>query len=150
MIDLFFRAFSRARWLTVATNRGVYDTEGNINPGFGIDELGNVMVTPPVINPDGTVQTPAVIDTWHCVNLRLYGPQAEADDDDPYEDDSAEPRRWKFLRSKLARFVREQATVVMVRGIRAYQFGTAANRFQLLDPRDIPVPPRVWAGGMEL
>lgn len=148
MIDLFFRAFSRARWLQVATNRGVYDAEGNINPGFGIDDLGNVMVTPPVLDAQGNVVTPAVIDTWWCVNLRLYGPKADEDADTLYP---GETGNWKFLRSKLAKFVREQSTTVILRGtIRAYQFGTAANRFQLLDPRDIPVPPRVWAGGMEL
>lgn len=151
MIDLFFRAFSRARWIAVATNRGIYDAEGNINPGFGVDEIGNVMVTPPVYDANGNETTPAVIDSWWSVNLRIYGQQG---DDDaatlfPGETDDTE-RPWKFLRSKLARYVRENGTPVTVAGRRAYQFGTGTNRFQLLDPRDIATPARVWAGGMAL
>ena len=146
-VDLFFRAFSRARWITVATNRGIYDADGNVAPGFAVDELGNVTITPATYDANGVELTPAVIDTWWCVNLRIYGTKADADADTLY---TGETGSWKFLKSKLARFVREQGTVVNLNGRRAYQFGTTTNRIQLLDPRDIPVPPRVWAGGMSL
>ncbi len=146
MIDLFFRSFSRARWITVATARGIYDADGNIQPGFGVDELGNVVVTPAVLNPDGSVQTPAVVDTWWSVNLRLSGNAADADDDTLYPGDT--DTGFKFNKSKLARWVRAQAAPVTVAGIRGYQFGTGNNRVQLLDTRDITTPARVWAGGM--
>ena len=155
MIDLFFRAFSRARWITVATNRGIYtgalDEAGReiVAPGFAVDEIGNVMVTPPVLDAEGNVTTPAVMDTWWCVNLRMYGDAEVRDDDAPFPGEAeTDTQQWRFLRSKFARFVRENSTTVMVQGKRAYQFGASTNRIQLLDPRDIATPVRVWAGGM--
>lgn len=148
MIDLFFRCFSRDRWLTVAKSRNILDADGNPNPGFAVDELGNVTVTPAVLNPDGTVQTPAVVDTWHWINLRLFGLRAQEDEDEQFPGDDDTERR--FSKSKLARWVREQGTQVTLRGMRAYQFGAAANRVQLIDPRDMPNPPRVWLGGMSI
>ncbi|MBU2051515.1 MAG: hypothetical protein KKH61_21400 [Gammaproteobacteria bacterium] len=146
MIDLFFRCFTRERWIAVATSRGIYDAKGNVNPGFAVDEVGNVMLTPPVMKDD-VVVTPAVMDTWFCVNLRIYGPKHDDDMDDLYQGEEGD---WKFLRSKLAKFVRNQSTTIRLQGRRAYQFGTGVNRVQLLDPRDITTPVRVWAGGMNL
>jgi hypothetical protein len=156
MTDILIRAFSRARWQAVAVNRGILidgiDAQGQPAlypaPGIGVDEIGNMQVTPAVLDAQGNVVTPAVIDTWWSVNLRLYD-KAEAADNDtlyPGETDSG----FRFLKSKLVRFVRAQATPVTVNGIRAYQFGTGVNRFQILDPRDIATPYRVWAGGMAL
>jgi len=152
--DLYFRAFSRARWIAVATTRGIYSGTDDITgepivaPGFAVDEIGNVTITPAVLNSDGTVLTPAVLDTWWTVNLRIHGTKADADVDALLPGETEDG--FKFTKSKLARFVREQSITVMVRGIRAYQFGATTNRIQLLDPRDIPVPPRVWMGGMSL
>lgn len=120
MIDLFFRCFSRDRWLTVAKSRNILNAEGNPNPGFDVDELGNVTITPAVLNPDGTVQTPAVVDTWWSINLRIHGQQADEDTDTDFPGESGD---LKFIRSKLVRFVREQGTQITLRGMRAYQFG---------------------------
>ena len=138
MIDLFFRCFSRDRWLALATNRNILDAEGNPREGFAVDELGNIIITP---------GDPPVFDTWWTVNLRIFGAKASEDEDTlfPGETDGL-----RFVRSKLARFVREQGTLVTVRGMRAYQFGAAANRVQLFDSRDMVNPPRVWLGGMSL
>ena len=148
------RAFSRARWIQVATARGIYSGtdpiagEPIVADGYLVDEIGPMMITPPVLDANGVEITPAVIDTWHSVNLRFHGPKADADEDTLYPgEDEAIPK--KFLRSKFARWVREQGTLVMVRGIRTYQFGAAANRIQLLDPRDIATPYRIWVGGLE-
>jgi hypothetical protein len=41
MIDLTFRAFSKARWVTVATTRGILNAQGLSNPGFEVDEIGH-------------------------------------------------------------------------------------------------------------
>jgi hypothetical protein len=147
MLDLVLRSFSRARWITVATNRGIYDAQGNVNPGFDVDEIGNVVITPAVY--DGmTVVTPAVLDTWWTVNLRLTHQAEDNDADTLYPGDTDDGFRWR--RSKLVRWVRDMATPVTVAGMRAYQFGTNTNRVQLFDPRDINLrlSAREWFGGM--
>lgn len=147
MIDLFFRCASRDRWLTVAKDRNILDKDGNPNPGFAVDELGHVTITPAVLDKQGNVTTPAVVDTWWSINLRVHGQQADDDTDEKF---AGETDDLKFTKSKLVRFVREQGTQITLRGMRAYQFGAAANRVQLIDPRDMPNPPRVWLGGMSI
>lgn len=153
MIDLFFRSITRARWIAVATNRGIYtgSLDENGQPivdytRFAVDEIGAATITPAVVDANGNVTTPAVMDTWHSVNLRIHGKGEAEDADTLYPGDSG---TLKFLRSKLARFIREQSTLVTLNGVRAYQWGAAANRIQLLDPRDIPQRERIWFGGME-
>ena len=148
------RAFSRARWLQVATARGIYSGtdpetgEPTVAAGYLVDEIGHLLITPPVLDANEVEITPAVFDTWHSVNLRLHGPVADADEDTLYPgEDEIIPK--KFLRSKFARWVREQGNLVMVQGVRAYQFGAGNNRVQLLDPRDIATPYRIWVGGLE-
>lgn len=140
MIDLTFRCFSRARWITVATSRGIYDADGNVNDGFAVDEIGSPEISP------------GVLDTWFWVNLRIYsGAKQAADDDTMYPGEIEDG--FHFTKSKLVRFVREQSTLVNLpyqgQIIRAYQFGAAANRVQLLDPRDYAqFRCREWLGGM--
>lgn len=156
MIDLTFRCFSRARWITVATARGIYtgETDENgkeiVSPGFVVDEIGSVVLTPAVIDAEGNVVTPAVMDTWFWVNVRIFGSAYRDDNDDLYPGENEDG--FKFTKSKIVKFVRNQATPVNLsyagKTIRAYQFGSAANRIQLLDPRDYKdVRVREWLGG---
>jgi hypothetical protein len=156
MIDLYFRAFSRARWDTFALNRGITDANGVVQPGFLVDHIGFIQLTDGVYDNSTfppTVITPPTFDTWHSVNLRIYGSKFTQDQDAVYTGEDANTN-WRFIRSKIAKFVRDQATIVSLpfRGdtIRAYQFGTGTNRIQLLDPRDITFPRRQWLGGMNL
>lgn len=152
MIDLTFRSFTRDRWLQFAVNQGIYeglDAQGNpiAKPGVDVDEIGNYVITPAVLNPDGTVQTPAVLDTWWMTNVRLTGRPADDDVDDLYPGDTDDG--FKFRRSKIARAIRNNATLVTVGGYRAFQIGNGVNRVQIFDPRDISeAPQRVWFGGM--
>lgn len=151
MIDLVFRAFSRARWITVATARGIYDADGNVQPGFEVDEIGNAELLPAVTDKDGNITTPAVLDSWFWVNLRIYGDRVNADIDTLYPGEIEDG--FIFTKSKFARFVRDQSTPVKItyRGVsvRAYQFGATTNRIQLIDPRDYgSIRMREWAGGM--
>ena len=153
MIDLFIRAETRARWLAFASNRNII-VNGELQPGYAVDELGNVELTPAVMNGMEVV-TPAVIDTWWWVNLRIYGPKFTADQDTVYAgendpvDADGQPRSLRFIRSKIVKFVRNQATQLTFNGWRVYQFGTSPNRIQLIDPRDY-TPKRVWFGGMSI
>jgi hypothetical protein len=156
MIDVMIRAETRARFRAFALNRNLVVQQGAlfiVRPGVDIDEIGNAVITPAVINANGTVQTPAVVDTWWLVNLRLSGALESADADTLQAGETeATAGAWRFPRSRFVRFVREQATqVVSPWGGRAYQFGTTPNRIQLLDPRDAGhVPQREWFGGMSL
>jgi hypothetical protein len=153
MIDVVLRCFSRARWITVATNRGILDANGNVNPGFAVDEIGPIVLTPAVM--DGTtVVTPAVMDNWHWVNVRFHGPKAEEDADTVYPGEEADESGFKFTKSKFVRWVRAQSTPLTLtykgRSIRVYQFGSTTNRVQLIDPRDYDeVRVREWLGGMQ-
>lgn len=152
MIDIYFRCITRARWLTLAQNRDLIDENGQPRLGVAIDEIGNYVITPAVMD-DMTVATPAQIDNWWTVNVRLFGARAAEDEDVPFPDE--ENGQWRFLRSKLVRFIRENATLVNLNvngnNVRAYQFGTGAQRVQILDPRDMGNVPRTqWAGGMYL
>lgn len=153
MFDITLRCFSRARWLAVATNRNIIDADGNPNPGFSIDEIGNIVLTPAVIDPQTlAVITPAVMDTWYWINLRIYGAQETGDVDTVYPGEESDTSGFKFTKSKLVKWVRDQSTPVNLtyagKTIRTYQFGAAANRIQLIDPRDYAtVRVREWLGG---
>ena len=142
MIDVVLRCFSRDRWLAVATNRGIYDAGGNVQPGFAVDEIGAVELSP------------GVLDTWHWINLRFYG-QKELDDPDTiYPGEEADASGFNFTKSKFVRWVRDQSTLVNLtykgRTVRAYQFGTTTNRVQIIDPRDYyDIRAREWLGGQQ-
>jgi hypothetical protein len=158
MIDLMIRAETRARFRALAISRGLLTEITNpagaivYADGVDIDELGQVVVTPAVMNGT-TVVTPAVLDTWFTFYVRLSRDRSTSDEDTLYTGETeATAGVWRFARSKFARFVREQATQVTTPwGGRAYQFGTSPNRIQLLDPRDAThAAKHEWAGGMNL
>ena len=142
MIDLLLRIRTRARWLTLAQVRNLIDADGNPVAGVDIDEIGPVVITP------GDETTPPVIDDWHWVNVRLYGRKEAEDEDAPNSGEEGE--RFRFFRSKLVKFIRNNSTQRTIRSVRVYEIGSGDNRVQILDPRDVTNPPRVWAGGMEM
>lgn len=159
MLDLTFRCFSRARWFAFGVNRNIIaeDTQNPgtylARPGFDVDEIGAMEITPAVMDANGVITTPAVMDTWWTVNVRISGKAFDADDDDLYTGETDDGTRLKFLRSKIVKFIRDQSTPVNLpyKGdtIRAYQFGTLTNRIQILDPRDWQKwSPRIFLGGM--
>jgi hypothetical protein len=163
MIDVYVRTVTEDRFWQVMQNRGLAQQVTNPDTGqpvwvptegVHIDRLGNMVITPAVM--DGlTVVTPAVIDPWFSFNVRLSGQKFLDDQDTVLEGEDAQ-QPWRFIRSKLVRFVRNQSTLVNLNvngnNVRAYQFGTGDNRFQILDPRDVAgvVPRTEWLGGMNL
>ena len=145
MIDLTLRCFNRARWLTLATARGIIDAAGNPISGFAIDEIGNYEITPAVYT--GTVlTTPAVLDTMWMVNVRLHSDKYDADVGSLYPSETAGTN---FVNSKLVAWVRAQSIPITWNGWRTYQFGVGVNLVQLIDPRDITFK-RIWLGGMSI
>jgi hypothetical protein len=152
MIDITLRCFSRARWVTLATNKGILDESGNPSPGYAVDEIGAIDLTPGVYDDHGNVITPPVTDTWFWVNLRVHGERAIVDEDTVYPGEEADTSGFKFCKSKFVRWVREQSTPLTLtykgRSIRVYQFGATTNRVQVIDPRDYgEVRVREWLGG---
>ncbi len=141
MIDIVLRCFSRARWITVATSRGILDANGNPNPGYAVDEIGT----------DAEI-APGVLDTWYWINLRIYNQAADADADTVYPGEENDTSGFKFVRSKLVRWIRDQSTPLTLtyrgRSVRVYQFGATTNRVQVIDPRDYAdIRVREWMGG---
>jgi hypothetical protein len=148
MIDLMVRCITRDRWLALAQNRNLMVPMVNdagvtvyISPsGVDIDEIGNAVIT----------TSPLTVDTWWLVNVRLSGERFSNDVDTLYTGERDDG--FRFVKSKLVRFIREQATQVTTPwGGRAYQFGSGTSRVQALDPRDAEhAPRREWLGGMNL
>ena len=126
MMDYLIRAESQAVFRTYAQDWGWIDEEDRPTQGTLIDELGPVVVTPAVIGEDMTITTPAVMDDWHHVNVRLV-------DADPVE-----------ARNKVA----ENTTRSVIRGVNVIEKGEEPTRIQLLYPEDIMTPIRIWADGM--
>jgi hypothetical protein len=124
VIDHLIRAESRSVWLTYAQDQGWVDEQDHPTPGTLIDEIGPVVVTPAVIDAETfTVTTPAVMDDWHHVNVRLLDPPAVSTG---------------FANAK----------AIDVRGVTAAEIGVEPTRIQLLSAADIETPVRVWADGM--
>jgi hypothetical protein len=158
MIDITLRCFSQARFYQVAVARGIMsgpDAEGRYtaNAGFAVDEIGPVVLTPAVIDPQTlAVITPAVMDDWHWVNIRVYGDAFAQDEDTVFPGEEGDTSGFRFLKSKLVRWVRNQATkkTLTYKGVSVdvWEFGAAANRVQLLDPRQyLPIRCREYLGG---
>jgi hypothetical protein len=134
MIDLTIRSFSKARWVTVATGLGILRTDGTPSVGYSVDEVGD-----------------AQLDGWFWVNVRVDGVAAATDIDALYAGDT--DAGLKFQRSKIVKFFRDQALVVNItvagQSVKTYEFGSLANRIEILDPASYAaVKQREWLGGM--
>lgn len=70
-MDMMFRANDKAAWDAFAASAGL--TDAGVPTDCLIDEIGQIMMTPPVFSADGTILTPAVMDNHHHVNVRLSG-----------------------------------------------------------------------------
>ena len=152
MIDITIRAFSKAAWTAAAKTLNILDAKGSPKPNFDIDEIGFATLVSAVLDAKGVVITPAIMDTWFWVNIRITGAQYDADVDSLYSGETEDG--YNFTKSKIAKFIRDHGLIssVVVNGktIKAYEFGIGPNRIQLLDPRDYAaVRQREWLGGMK-
>lgn len=118
--DLMYRAADEATWDAWAAIVSLtYDGHPN---GCYIDEIGPVVVTPAVVNPDGDIITPAVMDDRYHVNVRLTqiaGPRPDPLPED-YVPQGHDP-------------------AVLAQG---------GPGVEWLNPAAVEHPCRIWAGGM--
>lgn len=121
MMDLMYRANTKAAWDAYASDTGLTDDEGR-PLGCYIDEIGPVVTTPAVISEDGTILTPAVMDDRHHVNVRVT--QIAGPLPDPLPDDYVQ---------------QGHDPAVLAQG------GTGV---EWVDPATVDNPRRIWAGGM--
>jgi hypothetical protein len=100
MVDAYVRATDRATFdaaalvagLTYEVMQTVVDEEGNETTegtgeirtarGVEIHHIGPVVITPAVLDEEGNVTTPAVMDTRHHVNFRMGEPAVSRTDED--------------------------------------------------------------------
>jgi hypothetical protein len=143
MIDLIIRTKTQAVWQAIAQARHIISADPDnpgqfiVAPDFAVDEIGNVALTT------------GVIDTWWTVNLRIFSDAALADQAPLDLTVPADPNGtvYQFARSRIAAALRNGATVVTTpQGWTAYQ--NATGTAQVVDPRTVTTPPRVWYGAM--
>jgi len=79
-MDLMFKATDKAAWDAFALT---FPSAADIL----VDEIGPIVTTPAIIDEDGEIVTPAVVDDhWHT-NVRVLRPVIQSDDDEPVETD---------------------------------------------------------------
>ena len=110
MKDLMYKATNKAAWDAFAAT---------IPDGLLIDEIGPIMVTPPVLNEAGEIVTPAVMDNAHHVNVRVLTPIISHTD--------------------------ESGTITF--DVCA-QMSLGGEGVDWIDPATVNSPSRIWAGGM--
>ncbi len=128
-LDLFLRAETAATLRTVVRSAPFRNIIGDVrdpdSPGLiqipgSVDWVffpsNSVVTTPAVLDMDGNTITPAVMDPWSWLHLRISGP-AEVADLDGMNDQTD---RWD--RSKLKLWVKENGTLLTIRGVRVWEY----------------------------
>lgn len=115
-MDLMFKAATQAAWNAYIS---AAPWPWNTHPDRLIDEIGPIMVTPPVLDEDGNIITPAVMDNAHHVNVRVLTPINSQTD--------------------------ESGTITF--DVCA-QMSLGGEGVDWIDPATVNSPSRIWAGGM--
>lgn len=108
-MDLMFKATDKAAWDAFAAS---------FTPDILTDEIGPIVITPAILDENGEVITPAVIDNAHHVNIRVLNPFIMSTDEEPVEIDVC-------------------ATLA-----------AGGPGVEWVDPAIVTSPERIWAGGM--
>jgi len=112
-MDLMFKATDKAAWDAFALT---FPAAADIL----VDEIGPIVTTPAIIDEDGEIVTPAVIDNhWHT-NVRIVRPVITTTD--------------------------EEGTVTEIDVCAVLAQGGEGVAW--IDPADVATPARIWAGGM--
>lgn len=99
--------------------------------GINIDALGPVVITPAVLDVDGNVTTPAVMDNRYHANIRIEEPAISAKTDG-FEN-------WKQTAIDWTTYGTPDTSV------NAQESGLKLANVVLIDPDTINSPSRVWA-----
>lgn len=73
MLDLMFKATDKAAW-----DAWLESLDDETKAAILIDEIGPIIITPAVIDTDGEITTPAVMDAKHHVNVRVMSDAIDA------------------------------------------------------------------------
>jgi len=112
-MDLMFKATDKAAWDAFALT---FPVAADIL----VDEIGPIVTTPAVLDENGEIVTPAVVDDhWHT-NVRIVRPVITTTD--------------------------EEGTVTEIDVCAVLAQGGEGVAW--IDPADVATPARIWAGGM--
>lgn len=94
MMDFLLRAKDRATFDTVAAKYGIL-VNGQPAPGVYLDHIGPHVREPAILDANGNVITPAVIDNRYHVNMRITEPALSTPD-------AVDPSKgkWQALRER--------------------------------------------------
>ena len=113
-MDLMFKATDKAAWDSFVTSWP------NTFTDILVDEIGPIVTTPAVLDEDGEIVTPAVVDDhWHT-NVRVLRPVITTTD--------------------------EEGTVTEIDVCAVLAQGGEGVAW--IDPDTVSSPSRIWAGGM--
>ncbi len=134
MSDIFFKATSQRAFVSVADPLGLTDATGNAMPGVNIDILlpGSVIQKAAILDRDGNVTTPAVVDSNIHYNIRL---------DSTWDVDVVKRNFERLVNST-------QKTVTSIRRDgtdHSWYSNTTDGEVWLIDPAPA-VPSRIWLG----
>lgn len=148
MIDLILQG-TKANIAKLLQERGLLDSDNNPVPGCDLAWWagdGKFMTTPPVLDKDGNVTTPATYMAGFVVNCRIHSDAAK---DDRIEGGKGE----QWSRSKVAKWVKDNGTLGSIGGIPTYTVNSvrlfrAADVQGWLDSKGLPG--HEWAGGNQI
>lgn len=149
-VDTCIRALYRDTWIQAALSQALlyrdpitetdpetgeetivgYSDEIHASAGANITEIGPVVLIPAVLDEEGNVTTPAVMDTRHHLNLRIAEPLLSKSDENGYP-----------LWQKTALLWMQYGQPVVPNN---EELAKAVSGVEMVDPESINNPDRVW------
>lgn len=149
-VDTCIRATDRDTWIQAALSQALlyrdpitetdpdtgeeiivgYGDEIHASKGANITEIGPVELTPAVLDAEGNVTTPAVMDTRHHLNLRIAEPLLSKGDENGYPLWQKTALLWMQYGQPVTPNNEERAKAV--------------TGVEMIDPDSIKQPDRVW------
>jgi hypothetical protein len=149
-VDTCIRATDRDTWIQAALSQKLlyrdpitetdpetgekiivgYHDEIHISAGANITEIGNAVLTPAVLDAEGNVTTPAVMDNRFHLNMRIAEPLLSKEDENGYP-----------LWQKTALLWMQYGQPVQPNN---HERAKAVSGVEMIDPDSISQPDRVW------
>lgn len=149
-VDTCIRATDRDTWIQAALSQNLlyrdpitetdpetgeetivgYGDEIHASAGANITEIGSVVLTPAVLDAEGNVATPAVMDTRYHLNMRIAEPLLSKADENGYPLWQKTALAWMQYGQPVEPNSEERAK--------------ALSGVEMIDPDSINNPDRVW------